>query len=92
MLKRLRESERGNAMIEFALLLPVYMILCRRVFSGRAALVREKLRNVARVVLGKPRRLAAGNIPAPALLAGTLYPPYHGGLFDFNLNENEGKT
>jgi hypothetical protein len=51
MLKLLKKNEEGNAMVEFALLLPVYMILLLGAyFVGEACLVRLQLRSHSRTL------------------------------------------
>jgi len=51
MLKLLKKSERGNAMVEFAVLLPIYLLLLLGAyFLGEACLLRHQVRHSARVM------------------------------------------
>jgi hypothetical protein len=84
MLKRPGESERGNAAIEFALLLPVYMILLLAAyFLGEAVLLRQKMRSMTRVLSENRGGWPLATYLRPVMLADAFY---------FDLDKYEART
>ena len=84
MLKLLKKNEEGNAIVEFALLLPIYMILLLGAyFLGEACLVRVQLRSHSRTL--------AENVGG-GMLATHIKPLMVSEIFFFNMRNYETES
>jgi Flp pilus assembly pilin Flp len=84
MLKVFKINERGNAMVEFALLLPIYLVLLLGAyFLGEACLLRHKVRNAARTIAENRGGWPLATYVRPVMMADTYL---------FNMNDYEAKS